>query len=174
MHLPDDQAGLRVFIVFAGVVGHDHIALQTHRLFVLGQRAHIERPPRQAAGQIRDLHRHTAADFALNVPYSHVLHPRRVRQVGDVDLIGVRRGLHRQARRVDQGIRPRKLQLVVPFLERQRTPVPHQRQVGGIVNGQLRHIPTGQRNQIDLAERNACQCHQNGYRCFRFHDHTPV
>ena len=53
---------------------------------------------------------------------------------------------------VNQGVGPGKLQSVQPFAEGQHPRLLDQRQVGGVVDGQLHGVPVGQGDHVDTGE----------------------
>ncbi|MBA7473753.1 hypothetical protein ES707_09097 [subsurface metagenome] len=87
MDLTDDQPGLGVCVIFAGVVAETDIALHFHRLFILRKRAHIERPPGQAAREICNLKRYLAADLRTNEPAAKLPQPRWKHQLLYINLV---------------------------------------------------------------------------------------
>jgi len=74
--LANEQPGLGVLVILTAGVGDAHVALKPHLLFVLRKRSHIERPPGQAAREIRDLERYLAADLGTNEPAAKLPQPR--------------------------------------------------------------------------------------------------
>ena len=174
VNLADDQAGLGVLVVLAAVVGDADVRLQPHQLLILRERAHVEGPPGQAAGQVGDLDRHLAVQGAGDVPESQVLHAGRKNQLRDVDLVGAGLRDHFQTRRVDQRILPRELQAVGAFLERQGPALAGQGHVRRIVDRQLHRVARGQRHEIHLRLHGGRQNQTDDNTVKSFHFRVPL
>ena len=147
---PHDQPHLRFFVFFARVVVHADKSLETHLRFPSVGDAHIICRPGDAAGEVGNLDRRIAIEFALHVPVEHLRLGVREGGVQHVELIGMREKFQLDARRVDERVGPRELKRVDSFLESHLPRLADQRDVLAVVDRELNSVPAGDGREIDV------------------------
>ena len=96
---------------------HADEALKANLSLVTVGHQHVVRRPTDSAGEVRDLDRRLAIDFALHIPVQHLRLGVRKRGVQNFQFIRIGQETQLDRRWVDQRISPTKLQRVTTFFE---------------------------------------------------------